>query len=164
MGEKGDLREAKEAGLTYIAYRSRSTREVRKKLKEKGFDTKLIDNVIERFIELGYLNDRGFAAEWVASVAGSKLWGKRRIIQGLIAKGIERGIIEEAVEQLDEAREAATARIALQAWCRKRSGKVSTHLQKRSAAYRHLVMKGFSSETVSAVVDEVLKESGLDEG
>ncbi len=164
MGEKGDLLAAKEAGLTFLAFRSRSTWEVRKKLSEKGFDAGIIDEVIERFIELGYLNDRKFATEWVTSVAGSKLWGKRRITQGLIAKGIERGMIDEAVGKLDETREAATARIALQAWCRKRSGKVCTPLQRRSAAYRHLVMKGFSSETASVVVDEVLKERELDEG
>ncbi|MFQ5329149.1 MAG: regulatory protein RecX [Thermodesulfobacteriota bacterium] len=164
MGEDGDLRAAKEAGLTYIAYQSRSIREVRDKLSGKGFNADIIDVVIERFVELGYLNDRRFAAEWVESVAGSKLWGKRRIAKGLIAKGVKRGIVDDAVGQLDDAREAATARSALQAWRRRRSGKNCTTLQTRSAAYRHLVMKGFSTETVSTVVDELLKERDIDEG
>jgi len=164
MDEAGDLREAKEAALTYIAYQSRTIREVREKLRGKGFDSAIIDRVIERFIDLGYLDDRRFAAEWVASVAGSKLWGRRRISQGLIAKGVERGIVDEAVGRLDDKWEAAMAHRALQAWCRKRRGKVCTPLQRRSAAYRHLAMKGFYSETVSVVVDEVLKEIDIDEG
>ncbi|MFQ5585921.1 MAG: regulatory protein RecX [Thermodesulfobacteriota bacterium] len=159
-----DLTEAKGVALTYIAYRSRSIGEVREKLKRKGFDTSTIDEAIVRLTELGYLNDRRFAEEWVDSIARSKRWGKRRIVQGLIARGIERGIIEEAVKGFDGEREAALARSALQAWYGKLPRRGREPLKQRSSAYRHLTRRGFSSETVLAVMDEVLKGKGSDEG
>nr|NIS40343.1 hypothetical protein [Desulfuromonadales bacterium] len=43
-------------------YRDRSTAELAKKLRERSFGNREIESVLNRCIELGYLDDERFAA------------------------------------------------------------------------------------------------------
>ena len=161
---RGEVEEAKAAALTYLSYRSRSIGEVRKRLAQKGFDANAVGEVIERFTDLGYLDDKRFAEEWVAFTAKGKRWGRRRIIQELAAKGIERDTIDAAVACLSDENERVTARSVLQAWCRKRAARASSPLRERQAAYQHLTRRGFPPETIIAVLEELIPARESDEG
>ena len=68
---------ARQNALRYLLYRGRSVEEVRSKLAQKGFDDAVIKKVVDRFIDLGYLNDKNFAGQWAKSLAVSRLWGDR---------------------------------------------------------------------------------------
>ena len=52
---------AKEAAIVYLGHRARTEQEVRKKLRGKGFEPAIIDQVVARLHELSYLDDAGFA-------------------------------------------------------------------------------------------------------
>src|SRR5215207_4425774 len=62
-----DVVAAKLTANRQLAYRARSTAELRKTLSDRGFGDEVIAEVIERFLELGYLNDAEFARRWIAS-------------------------------------------------------------------------------------------------
>ena len=158
------VEEAKAAALTYLSYRSRSIGEVRKRLLQKGFDADDVGEVIARFTDLGYLDDKRFAEEWVRFSAKGKGWGRRRIIQELAAKGIERETIDGAVACLSVENERVTARTALEAWRRKRTAPTPSSLRERQSAYQHLMRRGFATETVIAVIKELLPAGENDEG
>ena len=70
---------ARQKALRYLAYRSRSVEEVRSKLADQGFDDAVIKKVIDRFCDLGYLDDSNFAGQWARSLATHRLWGDRKI-------------------------------------------------------------------------------------
>ena len=101
---------ARQKALRYLLYRGRSIKEVRSKLAEKGFDDAVIKKVIDRFTDLGYLNDENFARQWARSLAVSRLWGDRKIEISLLEKGIPSYLIEGAIA---EARKEKDGRCAI---------------------------------------------------
>jgi regulatory protein len=60
----------------------------------------------------GYLDDRAFALAWVESRARSRAIGSRRLREELLARGVARPLVDEAVHTTmagEEARAAAAA-------------------------------------------------------
>ncbi|MBW2649519.1 MAG: regulatory protein RecX [Deltaproteobacteria bacterium] len=100
---------ARQKALRYLLYRGRSVEEVRSKLAQKGFDGAVIKKVVDRFIDLGYLNDKNFARQWAKSLAVSRLWGDRKIEISLVEKGISRDLIEEAIAEARKEKDERSA-------------------------------------------------------
>lgn len=150
---------ARQKALRYLLYRGRSIKEVRLKLAEKGFDDAVIRKVVDRFTDLGYLNDENFARQWARSLAVSRLWGDRKIEISLIEKGISRDIIKEAVA---EARKEKDERSAIEELVEKRLRRESecevfSYKGKRRLA-QSLAGRGFP---VGLILD-VLRDMGGD--
>ena len=70
---------AVEAGLNFISFRPRSTKEVADHLRKKSLDTAARDHAIGRLQELGYLDDAAFARFWVESRDTHRPRGKRAL-------------------------------------------------------------------------------------
>ena len=100
---------ARQKALRYLLYRGRSIKEVQAKLAQKGFDDAVIKKVVDRFTDLGYLNDKNFARQWAKSLAVSRLWGDRKIEISLIEKGISRDLIKEAIAEVREEKDEKLA-------------------------------------------------------
>ena len=79
---------AYDAGAKYVALRSRTTSEVRKHLRDKGFKPEEIEAVIRDFTDYGYLDDYRYSADFAAYGAG-KGWSDRRITAELEKRGID---------------------------------------------------------------------------
>lgn len=148
---------ARQKALRYLVYRGRSVKEVRSKLAEKGFDNTVIKKVIDRFVDLGYLDDRNFAEQWARSLAVSRLWGDRKIEASLREKGISIDLIEEAIagarekkEERHAIRELVEKRLRSEPVCEVFSYKGKRRLMQT------LVGRGFP---VGGILD-VLKEMG----
>ncbi len=108
---------ARQKALRYLAYRGRSVEEVRSKLADEGFGKATIKKVIDRFRDLGYLDDKNFARQWAKSLAAGRLWGDRKIEASLREKGIPRDLIDDAIAG---AREEKDERHAIQELVEKR--------------------------------------------
>jgi len=101
---------AMQYGYRLLAARQLSEKEFRTKLKGKGFGSSVVESVVDRFRDLGYLNDAVFARQRARSLAEYRLWGNRRIEASLRGKGLSRELIGEA---LTLAREEITEREAI---------------------------------------------------
>ena len=150
---------ARQKALRYLLYRGRSIEEVRSKLAQKGFDDAVIKKVVDRFTDLGYLNDRNFARQWAKSLAVSRLWGDRKIEISLLEKGISRDLIKETIA---EAREEKGERCAIGELVEKRLRRESecevfSYKGKRRVT-QSLAGRGFP---VGLILD-VLREMGED--
>jgi len=146
---------ARQTALRYLLYRGRSIKEVQTKLAQKGFGDAVIKKVVDRFTDLGYLDDKNFARQWAKSLAVSRLWGDRKIEISLIEKGISRELIKEAIV---EAREEKDERRSIEELVEKRLRRESecevfSYKGKRRLA-QSLAGRGFS---VGLILD-VLKE------
>src|SRR5262245_35791723 len=89
--------------LNMLAFRARSTTELRRQLIKKGEPADEVERVIERLTEQRLLNDTDFARQYARvklTMAGSSRF---RIVQELGRKGIARPMAEEAIEGLKEA-------------------------------------------------------------
>ncbi len=157
MDEDPLYEKARQKALRYLAYRGRSVEEVRSRLAEKGFGEAVIKKVIDRFSDLGYLDDRNFAGQWAKSLAVSRLWGDRKIEASLREKGISIDLIQEAIAG---ARKGKEERRAIQELVEKRlrsepACEVFSYKWKRRLM-QTLVGRGFP---VGVILD-VLREMG----
>ena len=88
----------------FLEARPRSEAEVRRKLTRLGYRATLVDDALTRLVEFGYLDDEAFARSWVESRDRAKPRGEHALRQELSRLGVERGTVDEV---LDERREAA---------------------------------------------------------
>ena len=95
------FRRAYNKGLDYLSRRPYGTKELIKKLCEKGYEKESAEKACDRLLELGLLNDEGFAKILASELYERKGYGIKRIKQELIFRGIDREIAENTVESLD---------------------------------------------------------------
>lgn len=92
-------RRAFNAGADIISRREHSAREVYVKLCRK-FDSDVAESAVERLCEIGMIDDERFAKMYADELYNKKGMGKRRILFELSAKGVDRNLAEQAVDEI----------------------------------------------------------------
>jgi regulatory protein len=95
-------KKAMRKALHFLSYRGRSISEMRLKLGEEGYGGPLVKKIIDRLVELGYLNDGNFAEYRARSLAVNRLWSNRRIENDLRLRGIPETLVAQAIEKARE--------------------------------------------------------------
>lgn len=85
--------------MDYLAFRPRSSMEIKTRLKDLAVPAPVGDRICDRLIELGYVDDRAFARQWAESRSRSKGYGPYRLKQELIRKGIPSEMAARAVDE-----------------------------------------------------------------
>lgn len=88
-----------EAAAAFLAVRSRSVDETRRRLVHLGYPAALVDGVIERLVEIGYLDDEAFAHAWVESRDRARPRGVVALRRELQRKGVPDAVIAGVLEQ-----------------------------------------------------------------
>ena len=89
---------ARDRALGWLAVRDRSCHEVAERLRGAGFAPDVVAETVAWLRDLAYVDDARFAAGYVSAKLRSG-WGERRIRAELHRKGVDRGLIEGALEQ-----------------------------------------------------------------
>lgn len=126
--------------IRYLGPRDRSAREVRQHLDRKGWPAAACGHAIDKLKEEGYVDDRKFAAAWVASRGRTAPRSRMAAIQELQHKGIARETILAVVETMDEEVLAlACARKKTRQWLRyaddQRKQRIVAYLQRKGFPY-----------------------------
>ena len=87
--------------LKLLKFRPRSENELRKRMKQKGFDDSEIVEVIEKLKKYGYLNELEDAINYV-KIKCERGWSKKRIYLGLLIRGYNEQIINEALNNYEK--------------------------------------------------------------
>jgi regulatory protein len=95
--DRDDLIHAKRSAGRLLAYRPRSVAELRTSLRQRGYRDETIHLVVERFTELGYLDDEDFARRWVATRAAVAPRSTRLLKAELRQKGVAPSEVESAL-------------------------------------------------------------------
>ena len=91
-----------EKAVSLLNYRAHSRKELADKLKQKtGCGDAALNEVLDRLEELGFLNDRSYAAAVVRSCA-RKGYGAQRALTELSRRGIPKELREEALAEMPE--------------------------------------------------------------
>jgi len=109
----------------------------------------LVELVIRRLKDQGYLNDARYAATYSSLRRDNDKFGRRRVISDLKAKGVHAEVIDKAVDvTYDEVNEERQAREYLR---RKRIAKPKDQKQV-ARMFRQLIRAGFGSRSIFAIL------------
>jgi regulatory protein len=157
--ESGDYRSAMEQAARLLAVRARCERELRSRLTDSGHDAAAVEAVIARLTDLSLLDDLTFAREWIAERAPRKMSSPRVLLEELTAKGVDREIAAQALEEsgLEEVEQATELAASL-------LGKVARRplAEQGPRLVAMLVRRGFSCEAAAEGARAVLPPEGWD--
>ncbi len=142
-----------------LAAKPRSIAELRERLLEGPSTNKeVVETVIERLREYGYLDDERFALGYAQWKVKQRPIGRRRLERDLTMKQVERTVADQALDQVfEETPEQVLIDRAIEKRTRLR-GLPSTRAEAKSL-FDHLLRQGFSFELVS---DKVRAASRID--
>ncbi|MEV6298764.1 regulatory protein RecX [Actinoplanes sp. NPDC051861] len=101
---------AREICLRQLAVRPRTRAELAKVLARKEISEEVIAEVLDRYDEVGIIDDAAFARAWVTSRHQGRGLARRALANELRQRGVDAETAGEALESLDDESEAATAR------------------------------------------------------
>ena len=163
MNEDREYGRAEGKAFRLLTLRAHSEKELRAKLREGGFPAPVVEQVVRRCRELGYLNDEAFARQRARVLAVSRLAGDRRIALDLRERGIDAGlsarVIAEVRGELDE--EEAAKRLLR----KKIRGRLVSALNEREKAgsARSLMGKGFPIGLILKILKKTEEEGSHDD-
>ncbi|MEV0561387.1 regulatory protein RecX [Dactylosporangium sp. NPDC050588] len=106
-----DPREAaREICLRQLAVRPRTRLELATAMRKRGVEDEIADEILDRYDEVGIIDDAAFARAWVASRHHGKGLSRRALAGELRRKGVSSDEVGEALDELDPDVEEQTAR------------------------------------------------------
>lgn len=160
-----------EAAAAFLSVRSRSVEETRRRLRHLGYPAAICDRVVDRLVELGYLDDLEFARAWIESRDRARPRGAVALRRELQLKGIADDIINEVLAQreqaaldrsesvrevtLDADREAAHKLLARRSAALRRE---ADPRRRRQRAYALLARNGFPPDVCHDVASTVAQD------
>lgn len=151
-------RTAKDLCLTALTGTSRSRKQLADLLADRGIPDDVAEGVLDRFEEVGLVDDAAFAAAWVRSRQSARGLSRRALAHELRGKGVDPEVATVALEAVDPQDEWDTARALV---ARKVPG--MRRLDSATATRRLTAMlarKGYGSGLAGWVVREALEADG----
>ena len=162
MEEKEGLSRAREVALRLLARRDHGEQELAQKLLDRGFAEELVSGTIAYFRELGYLNDRLFAARQARRLAEERGLGDRRLRSFLRGRGISEELTAAAI---DSVRRDWSEEKALRSLIRKKTlaGYDRKDYRERQKLIRRCLGRGFPPELIYELIKRAEEEDGHDD-
>lgn len=146
------MQKAAQSALNILGYADNTEKKLREKLKRKGYSEEESDFAVAYATKLGYLDEKRHLEMAIYSLANTKLYGKKRIIQDLYIKGFKRSDIAEAdFSEIDFPRN-----------CCKRIKQTKKNYSDVNKLYCALLRYGFSGSEIKSAFN-LYKESEKDE-
>ncbi len=140
--------------LDQLTGQARSRSELADRLAKKNVPDDVATRLLDRFEEVGLVDDDAFARAWVASRQPGKGLARRALAQELRRKGIDDEVAREALDEIDPADEEAAARVLVRKKLRTLARVDDTVATRRLVGL--LARKGYPSGLSFAVVREEL--------
>lgn len=100
MEKEKSLENAKKDALRLLKSRARSELEIFNRLKEKGYDQSIVDDLISEFKSKGFLDDLKFAKLYASDQIEIKFKGPKYVEYELRELGIDREIIAKVIDEV----------------------------------------------------------------
>ncbi|WP_239455421.1 regulatory protein RecX [Nocardioides gilvus] len=154
-GPPADAEEvARKILLDQLTGQARSRKQLADKLAQRDVPPEIAERLLDRFVEVGLINDEAFARMWIASRQPGKGLAGRALAQELRRKGIDDEIVRETIAEIDPEDEVEAARALVRKKLR------TLRNVDRTTATRRLVgllaRKGYGSGMAFSVVREEL--------
>ena len=137
--------------LRLLARREHSKFELAQKLRQRDFDSAVIEKVFLECERLNYLNDDRTARVFIEQLS-RRGYGTKRILAELKRKGISGGHIAELLNEIvpdDRERENAERMLTKNI---NRFDREVDRQKRKAKIYRFLFARGFSNETIAEIM------------
>ena len=155
--EQNKLFHIKQKAFRLLGRRQHSSSELKRKLWNKDYEQKLIDEVIEDLIKKGYIDDNEFIRAFVAEKTKITNWSRKRVKSELIKRGLSPNLIDkilnEKVTQSDFENAMNVAKKKFEVLSKRNLE--SKELRNKISTY--LFSKGFDYELIKKVVNQILQ-------
>ncbi|MGH3371236.1 MAG: regulatory protein RecX [Nocardioidaceae bacterium] len=162
LGPEADAEEvARKILLDQLTGQARSRAELAAKLAKRRVPEDVASRLLDRFEEVGLIDDAAFARAWVESRQPGKGLARRALAQELRRKGVDDEVARGALDEVDHEDEEAAARTQV-----RRKLRTLQRVDRATATRRlagMLARKGYTGEVVWRVVREEVGAHGLDE-
>jgi regulatory protein len=146
--------------LDQLTGQARSRSELSVKLARKGVPDDVAGRLLDRFEEVGLVDDHAFARAWVQSRQPGKGLARRALAVELRRKGVDDEVARTALDEVDPDDELEAARLLV-----RRKLRTTASLPRDTAVRRltgMLARKGYPAGTCFRVVREELDAAGHD--
>ena len=141
--------------LDQLTGRARTRSELADKLAGRDVPDDVASRLLDRFEEVGLIDDAAFAREWVAQRQSGRGLARRALAQELKRKGIEDDVAREVLDDIEDDDEVEAARMLVRA--KLRSVGSLDHDKAMRRLVGMLARKGHSSGVAYRVVKEELR-------
>ena len=137
-----------------LGRRMRSVAELKRLLRQRvdaetEIGKTLVELVVRKLKDQGYLNDAKYAAAYSAFRRDNEKFGRRRVITDLKIKGVVNEVLENAVEsafgEVDEEKQARE-------YLRRKRLKKPADKKQAARIFRQLMRAGFGSKTIFKIL------------
>ena len=146
-----------EYAVSALARRMRTVAELKRMMRarvqdaESEYGQTLVELVIRRLKDQGYLNDSQYAASYSSLRRDNQRFGRRRVITDLKAKGVHGAVIEKAV---DTAFEGINEEKQAREYLRKKRMEKPVDRKQAARIFRQLARAGFGTKTIFAILKQ----------
>ena len=135
--------------LHYCDYQDRCKKEIFTKLDSFELSESDKSFIVEFIQDEGYINDERYCRSYVKSKLNLKKWGVNKIKLSLIAKGVDRDIIDEVISEIDQ----DSYKEELVNLLKTRKINESDPYKRKAKLIRYAVGKGYSYSLVMEIVN-----------
>ncbi len=139
---------------SYCAISEHSISEVDAKLQRWEVDSELREKIIERLIEDDFINEKRYSKAFVHDKFRLNKWGKIKISMALVAKGLPKEIINEALEDIDEGEYNELLAAILKS--KLKTIKYNYEYERQGKLFRYAQGRGFESDAISNALRHLL--------
>ena len=154
----------KEISFRLLSRRMHSAAELKRKLLSKKFPPERIEEAVTELIERQYLDDEKFAEKYADEKLKNSRTGLIKIRGELIAKGVDKGIIEKVLSKMDNSEILLKNALLLS------KIKISTSQFKsippkkqNEKLFRFLISKGYQGEVIKSALKKLNLTGQADE-
>ena len=148
---------AYDRGLKMLAFQARSSRELKRRLVQKGELAEHAERAVERLVANGLLDDADYARQVARSKALGQGASKRRLQQELFKRGVEHGVADAAIgavmsdEGIDEGE-------IVERFARKKLRSLAglDEATRRRRLFAFLARRGYDSDAIRSAMEAVL--------
>jgi regulatory protein len=150
--------EARALCLRLLTGTPRTRGQIADAMRRRQIPNDVAERILERFEDVGLIDDSAFAAAWVESRHRGRGLARRALARELRARGVDTEVLGQAVEQLDAEQEEETARALVDRKLRATRGLNRDRRIRRLAGM--LARKGYPEGLALRVVCRALEEEG----
>lgn len=151
----------RQKAFSYLAMRSRSSRELETYLLKKGFSGELVGRTLLDCRDAGYIDDYDYALRYIRSRSARKVVGARLLKNELSRKGVPRELVKKALAEAASnlADNDALFRLAMQ-----RLDRLKGKRNRTAKLVFFLRQRGFDGEDIRAVIERLRREGAFEDG
>jgi regulatory protein len=158
--EDGPEARARQICLRLLTHAPQTRAQLADALSRRGIPDEIADNVLERFTDVGLIDDAAFARAWVESRHYSRGLAGRALTAELKRRGVADDEIREAVAGLGPEAEVATARELVARKLAATKGQPAQARVRRLAGM--LARKGYPPALAFRIIREAMGTEGTD--